>query len=64
MYKYNAYIKRVVDGDTFDAEVDLGFHTWSKQRFRINGYSAPEIRGVEKDMGGNCKSKTGGVDSY
>lgn len=57
MYEYNAYIKRIVDGDTFDADVDLGFHTWGKQRFRINGYSAPEIRGVEHEFGVIAKAK-------
>ena len=28
MYTYNAKLKRVVDGDTVDALVDLGFDTW------------------------------------
>jgi endonuclease YncB( thermonuclease family) len=57
MYQYNAYVKRIIDGDTFDAEVDLGFHTWSKQRFRVSGYSAPEIRGIEKNIGVIAKAK-------
>jgi micrococcal nuclease len=57
MYQYNAYVKKIIDGDTFDAEIDLGFHTWSKQRFRLNGYSAPEIRGLEKSIGVMAKAK-------
>lgn len=42
LYKYRAVIKRVVDADTFDAEVDLGFGIKMNQRFRINNYDAPE----------------------
>jgi endonuclease YncB( thermonuclease family) len=57
MYQYNACVKRIVDGDTFDAEVDLGFHNWTKQRFRLNAYSAPEVRGVEKNIGIIAKAK-------
>ena len=30
MYKYNAKLDRVVDGDTIDALVDLGFDTWKR----------------------------------
>ena len=35
MYKYNAKLDRVVDGDTVDALVDLGFDTWKKVRIRM-----------------------------
>lgn len=28
MYQYNCKIRRVVDGDTIDVDVDLGFGTW------------------------------------
>lgn len=41
-YKYNAVVTRVVDGDTFDATIDLGFHVSTTQRFRMAGYDAPE----------------------
>jgi len=57
MYEYQATIMRIVDGDTFDADVDLGFHTISRQRFRILGYSAPEISGIEREMGGKARAK-------
>ena len=30
MFIYNAKLDRVVDGDTIDASVDLGFDTWKK----------------------------------
>ena len=44
MYKYNAKLDRVVDGDTVDALVDLGFDTWKKIRIRMAGINAPESR--------------------
>jgi hypothetical protein len=37
MYEYKAKIINVVDGDTFDAIVDLGFTVSVKQRFRLLG---------------------------
>ncbi len=44
MYKYNAKLDRVVDGDTVDALVDLGFDIWKKVRIRMVGMNAPESR--------------------
>jgi micrococcal nuclease len=41
-YHYNAKIVRVVDGDTVDVELDLGFNTFTRQRLRMLGYDAPE----------------------
>lgn len=42
LYVYKAKITRVVDADTVDADVDLGFGITMSQRFRINDYDAPE----------------------
>jgi micrococcal nuclease len=42
LYKYRAEVTRVVDADTFDAIVDLGFGIKATYRFRINDYDAPE----------------------
>jgi len=44
MYIYNAEVIKVVDGDTVDARVDLGFDTWKKVRIRFLGINAPESR--------------------
>ena len=44
MYRYNAKLDRVVDGDTVDALVDFGFDTWKKVRVRMMGMNAPESR--------------------
>ena len=44
MFEYNAKVIRVVDGDTIDAMVDLGFSTFKKVRIRMHGINAPESR--------------------
>jgi endonuclease YncB( thermonuclease family) len=44
MYEYNATLDRVVDGDTVDAMIDLGFDTWVHKRIRLMGIDAPETR--------------------
>jgi len=41
---YNAEVKKVVDGDTFDIIIDLGFDTLRKGRVRLYGVNAPESR--------------------
>ncbi|MFK5949865.1 MAG: thermonuclease family protein [Methylococcales bacterium] len=41
-YKYNAKVLRVVDGDTIDATVFLGFNVTMKIRFRLLDFDAPE----------------------
>jgi len=42
MYEYNAQLVRVVDGDTVDISVDLGFHISQQIRVRLNGINSPE----------------------
>ncbi len=44
MFEYNAICTRVVDGDTIDARVDLGFSVWIECRVRLEGIDAPETR--------------------
>ncbi len=44
MYEYNAKLIRVIDGDTIDASIDLGFDVWVKKRIRLHGIDAPESR--------------------
>lgn len=41
---YQAKIVEVVDGDTFDLMTDLGFNNFTKQRMRLYGIDAPEMR--------------------
>ena len=44
MYSYKAKLIRVIDGDTIDAMIDLGFDTWVKKRIRLYGINTPETR--------------------
>ena len=45
MYEYSCKIVRVVDGDTVDVDIDLGFGVWvHKQRIRMYGIDTPESR--------------------
>lgn len=56
-YVYRAVVVRVVDGDTVDVDIDLGFYTWiKKQRIRLVGIDAPEMRGDEKIAGRAAKA--------
>ena len=52
--RFPAELVRVVDGDTFDLDVDLGFNMRTKQRFRLRGVNCPESRGIEKPAGLLC----------
>lgn len=47
MYDYTATVLKVVDGDTIDLRVDLGFHVSTTIRTRILGIDAPEVRTQE-----------------
>ena len=44
MYTYNIKLDRVLDGDTIDAIIDLGFDIHVKKRIRFQGINAPESR--------------------
>lgn len=48
-YTYRAHVTRVVDGDTVDLMVDLGFSTHVSTRVRLLGVNTPETYGVKKD---------------
>lgn len=49
MYEYRARIINIVDGDTLDVEIDLGFKIKFTERIRLEGINTPEIHGVKKD---------------
>lgn len=51
MYEYEAEVINVVDGDTIDCTVYLGFHNTTKQRFRLLQIDAPEMKGIERPFG-------------
>ncbi len=48
MYEYEITLSRVVDGDTIDAFIDLGFKTHVVKRIRFYGINAPESRTRDK----------------
>lgn len=52
LYRYNAFITAVYDGDTVTADIDLGFGIiMHKQKIRLSYINTPEIRGVEREAG-------------
>ena len=61
MYEYKCKILRVVDGDTVDVDIDLGFGVWMhKERVRMMGIDTPESRTrdkVEKKFGLASKAR-------
>ena len=48
-YIYRGKLERVVDGDTIDALIDLGFDTWVKKRIRFMGVDTWESRTRDLD---------------
>ena len=49
MYEYRCKVNKIVDGDTVDIDIDLGFGVWLKdERVRIMGIDTPESRTSDK----------------
>ena len=65
MYRYKVSVVKVVDGDTVDVDVDLGFGmSYKKQRVRMLGIDTPESRTrdlVEKKFGKASKKHLKGI---
>ena len=64
MYEYRATIRRVVDGDTVDVTLDLGFNILYNSRIRLLGIDTPESRTrdlVEKEAGLRAKDRVEGL---
>jgi micrococcal nuclease len=62
-YFYKAEILRVVDGDTVDVLIDLGFDILHKTRLRLYGIDAPETRTKDlKEKAAGLKAKTFAID--
>lgn len=58
LFHYQATVDRIVDGDTIDVTLDLGFDIFHKGRVRFHGINAPESRtrdAVEKAAGLSAK---------
>tara|TARA_R110000851_G_scaffold62941_7_gene144155 strand:+ start:267 stop:722 length:456 start_codon:yes stop_codon:yes gene_type:complete len=55
--QYRAKVVRVIDGDTFEVEVDLGFRVMRSMRIRLLGVDTPELRR------GSAESKKKGAEA-
>lgn len=49
MFQYKAEVVRIVDGDTIDVVIDLGFKITTNQRIRFARINTPETYNVKKD---------------
>lgn len=54
-FHYSAKLVKVIDGDTIDVLVDLGFEIKMKMRLRLSRIDTPEIRGKERALGLKAK---------
>ena len=61
MWTYRCKLKKVIDGDTVDVDIDLGFGIWQmNERVRIMGIDTPESRTrnkIEKKFGLAAKAR-------
>jgi micrococcal nuclease len=50
MYQYSAIVKKVIDGDTLEINIDLGLAVWvHNEKIRLYGINTPEVYGVKRD---------------
>lgn len=69
MFTYKAEIKNVVDGDTVDVSIDLGFDSWRVERLRLFGIDTPETstplgRAVKKLLADALTDKKVTITTY
>ena len=60
MFEYDGKVKKIVDGDTIDAYIDLGFNVHVDKRIRFMGIDTPESRTrnkIEKRFGLLAKAR-------
>lgn len=63
MYQYEATLRKVVDGDTVDLDVDLGFYMTAALRFRVLGVNTPELRGGTDETKAKAREAKAFVES-
>lgn len=59
-FHYDAKVGRVVDGDTLDLVVDLGFHVQIHERFRLSDIDTPELNSsnpIEREAAKAAKAR-------
>jgi micrococcal nuclease len=47
MFEYHATLVRIIDGDTIEVDIDLGFSVKTRQTLRLNGIDTPEMNTAE-----------------
>lgn len=57
MYTFKCNVLRVIDGDTLDLEIDLGFNIKIKERIRLYGLDTPETFGKNASLEGALATK-------
>lgn len=50
MYTYKAKLAKIIDGSTLDAEIDLGFGVFVKQRIRLYGIATPDAHSADQEI--------------
>lgn len=55
LYHYNAEVIKIVDADTIDVNIDVGFGGSRIERLRLARINAPEVRGPEREAGLEAK---------
>lgn len=63
MYNYNAEVIRVVDGDTVELNIDLGFRMWMRANCRFYGVNAPELHSSIEEVREQAKKAKEFVES-
>jgi micrococcal nuclease len=56
-YVYKARLSKIVDGDTIDLYIDVGFKTYLHKRIRFLGIDTWELREEEKEAGHRAKDR-------
>jgi micrococcal nuclease len=56
MFQYAANVLRVIDGDTIDVDLDLGFRVRFETQLRLKGLNTPETRGPTREAGLRSKA--------
>lgn len=64
MYEYRATLEKVVDGDSFDVRIDLGFRITTFQRVRLNGVDTPEVNSADAAERARAKEAKAFVDDW
>lgn len=56
LYNYKALVLRVIDGDTFEAQIDYGCRTFGKWTIRLLGIDTPELHAKEPEVRAAAKA--------